>query len=177
MLQMGLNQTGTNLLEWRDATGTTLLGGIDDAGNFFVNGNTTSPAVTVSNSGGGAGIRIDNSGAATPGNALEVVDGGGGVKLSYGTVTVVGDAATIPDGVTVVEITSDNNNTNDNITLPAGQDGMILYVRYVVTGALDNAVFLGVLPGPGLVDYTTTQSAHLTFAYIGGAWRLMSVVE
>jgi hypothetical protein len=41
MIQAGANQAGVNLLEWRDNGGTVLLGGIDDAGNLFVNTNTT----------------------------------------------------------------------------------------------------------------------------------------
>ncbi len=51
ILQLGTAQTGVNLLEWQDAVGT-VLGGIDDAGNLFVNTNTTlgdaaTDAVTV----------------------------------------------------------------------------------------------------------------------------------
>jgi hypothetical protein len=43
ILQAGANQAsaGVNLLEWQDYTGTVVLGGIDDAGNLFVNTNTT----------------------------------------------------------------------------------------------------------------------------------------
>jgi hypothetical protein len=40
IIQAGANQTGVNLLEWQNAVGT-VLGGIDDAGNLFVNTNTT----------------------------------------------------------------------------------------------------------------------------------------
>jgi predicted acyltransferase (DUF342 family) len=40
ILQLGTAQTGVNLLEWQDAVGT-VLGGIDDAGNLFVNTSTT----------------------------------------------------------------------------------------------------------------------------------------
>jgi hypothetical protein len=40
ILQLGTAQTGVNLLEWQNAVGT-VLGGIDDAGNLFVNTNTT----------------------------------------------------------------------------------------------------------------------------------------
>jgi hypothetical protein len=40
ILQLGTAQTGVNLLEWQNAGGT-VLGGIDDAGNLFVNTNTT----------------------------------------------------------------------------------------------------------------------------------------
>jgi hypothetical protein len=40
IIQAGANQTGVNLLEWWDNAGT-VLGGIDDAGNLFVNTNTT----------------------------------------------------------------------------------------------------------------------------------------
>ncbi|GBD07663.1 hypothetical protein HRbin21_01494 [bacterium HR21] len=136
--------------------------------------NRTGEAVFVSNSGNGPGIVIDNSGATTPGRALEVANGGGGVKFSYGTVNVVTDAATIPDNLTVVQVNGDANTTNDAITLPTGAvNGQILYVRYVSNGA--NAVFSGVKPDG--TNYTTDGSAHLTFVYINGAWRLMSVVE
>jgi hypothetical protein len=40
IIQAGENQSGVNLLEWWDNEGT-VLGGIDDAGNLFVNTNTT----------------------------------------------------------------------------------------------------------------------------------------
>jgi adenylosuccinate synthase len=40
IIQAGANQSGVNLLEWKTAGGT-VLGGIDDAGNLFVNTNTT----------------------------------------------------------------------------------------------------------------------------------------
>jgi hypothetical protein len=40
IIQAGANQAGVNLLEWQDAVGT-VLGRIDDAGNLFVNTNTT----------------------------------------------------------------------------------------------------------------------------------------
>jgi hypothetical protein len=40
ILQLGTAQTGVNLLEWQNAVGT-VLGRIDDAGNLFVNTNTT----------------------------------------------------------------------------------------------------------------------------------------
>jgi hypothetical protein len=41
IIQAGANQTGVNLLQWWDNTGTVVLGGIDDAGNLFVKTNTT----------------------------------------------------------------------------------------------------------------------------------------
>jgi hypothetical protein len=144
-----------------------------DDGAQINNTAATAPALQVQNSGGGSGISIDNSGAATPGLALEIADGGGGVKVSYGTVNVSGNSATIPGNLTAVVVQSDNNGTDDNITLPTSAvDGQILYVRYVGT---DNAVFSGVSPDGS--NYTTTQSAHLIFVYMGGAWRLMGVRE
>jgi hypothetical protein len=95
------------------------------------------------------------------------------VKFSYGTVNVSSNAATIPGRYTAVVVNSDNNGTNDGITLPAGAaDGQVLFVRYNGT---DNAVFSGV--NPDGTNYTTSGSAHLTFVYLGGAWRLMSVVD
>jgi adenylosuccinate synthase len=41
IIQAGANQGGEKLLEWRDNSGTVELGGIDAAGNLFVNTNTT----------------------------------------------------------------------------------------------------------------------------------------
>jgi hypothetical protein len=159
--------------------------------DLFVGGNTTlgSPTAPVSTqvfsqNNGGAALSVLNTGAGPAlevantntggGLAISITDAGGGVKVSHGTVSVFGNAATVQSNVTAVQITSDNNGTNDNITLPTSADnGMILYVRYVSTG--DNAVFSGVNPDGS--NYTTTGSAHLTFVYIGGAWRLMGVQE
>jgi hypothetical protein len=107
------------------------------------------------------------------GTALTITDGS--LVLSSGSVTVTGNAATISNVVSTIEITSDNNGANDAITLPSGTNGKILYVRYVTTST-DNASFADVGTN-GTDDYTTVGNAHLTFIYVGGAWRLMSAVE
>jgi cytoskeletal protein CcmA (bactofilin family) len=157
--------------------------------DLFVGGNTTLGSLSApvstqvfSQNDGGAALSVVNDGTAPAlevantggGLAISITDDGGGVKVSHGTVSVSGNAATVQSNVTAVQITSDNNGTNDNITLPnSAVNGTILYVRYVSTG--DNAVFIGVNPDGS--NYTTTGSAHLTFVYIGGAWRLMGVQE
>ncbi|MGB9702907.1 MAG: hypothetical protein ACPL1A_09335, partial [Candidatus Kapaibacteriota bacterium] len=71
-------------------------------------------------------------------------------------------------GISVYYITSDNNNTNDAITMPTGVNGQFLYVVYTTTGT-DNANLGGI--------YTTTGSASMTFVYAGNSWRLVSVAE
>jgi hypothetical protein len=69
VIQAGMNQSGVDLLQWWDNTGTVVLGGIDDAGNLFVNTNTTlgdaaTDAVTV-NAGTVALLNIPALSAAT----------------------------------------------------------------------------------------------------------------
>ncbi len=144
------------------------------AANFTANNATyavnveqdgTGNALQVSNIGGGSALYIDNGGLG--GLAIDIADvTGGAVKLSYDAVSVSSDALTIPDGVSVYMITSDNNGTNDAITMPTGVNGQFLYVIYSST--TDNAVING---------YTTTLSAQMTFVYAGGSWKLVSVVE
>jgi hypothetical protein len=158
----------TNLL----VGGNTTLGSSSAAVSTQVfSQNNTVAALAVVNNGSAPALEVENTGG---GLAISIADGGGGVKVSHGTVSVSGSAATVPSNLTAVQITGDNNGANDNITLPnSAVNGTILYVRYVSTG--DNAVFIGVNPDGS--NYTTTGSAHLTFVYIGGAWRLMGVQE
>jgi hypothetical protein len=123
----------------------------------------------------GAGVNVEvadalngiNVNAQGTGLAVNVADNGGAVKLSYESITVNANAVTIDDNVSVVYITSDNDGSNDAITMPAGTNGQFLYVVYHTTSS-DNAVING---------YTTNTDAKLTFVYAGGAWQLISVVE
>ncbi|MGC9079096.1 MAG: hypothetical protein ACP5I9_10140, partial [Candidatus Kapaibacteriota bacterium] len=100
-----------------------------------------------------------------------VADGGGAVKLSSLIYNVSGNPDTIPAGYSVVHITSDTNNTNDTLNLPAGTDGQFLYIIYVSDN--DNAV---IWDGTNTI-YTTTQSAQLTLVYVNGRWYVVSVKE
>ena len=129
---------------------------------------TTGTGLNIqSNSNGNAGIVVNNT--ASAGRAMSVTDGGGTVKLSYGTVAVVGDAAVIPDDVSVVHLTSNDNGVNDVITLPAGTNGQFLYITITEAGD-DDDFQLGAV-------YTTNGSAQVTLIFSGGSWRLVSAVE
>jgi hypothetical protein len=126
-------------------------------------------AAYFTNTGGGSALYIDNQ--SNGGLAIDIQDvTGGAVKLSYDTYTIQpsdNDAWTIPDGVSVYYLVSDDNLTDDTITLPAGGvNGQFLYLVYV--GNTDNAI---------IGTYSTTNSASMTFVYAGGAWQLVSVVE
>jgi len=133
---------------------------------LYVTNSGTGYGINVANSGSGVALNLDNSSSTNP-LAMTIADNGGAVKLSYESLTVSGNAATISDNVSVVYIASDNDGTNDAITMPAGTNGQFLYVVYHATAA-DNAVING---------YTTIGDAQLTFVYAGGAWQRISVVE
>ncbi|MFH1052323.1 MAG: hypothetical protein V1779_15490 [bacterium] len=141
----------------------TPIGGTTPATGSFAS-SATLAALTVANTGTGAGVSIDN-GTGT-GLALSITNSGGAVKLSSGFATVSSNALTIPDDVSIYDITSDENSTEDVITMPAGVEGQILYIAY--HSATDNANF-GV--------YTTALAAGLTFVYVNSSWRVVSIIE
>ncbi len=144
----------------------TPIGGTTPATGSFAS-SATLAALTVANTGTGAGISIDN-GAGT-GLAISVADGGGNVKLSYLQVNVASNLATIPDDASVIFLNSDNDGVTDNITLPSAGNGKILYVFcYDAGGTLDAASF-NCSPA-----YTTTiNETMLMFIFAGGQWRVV----
>ncbi|MCL5990955.1 MAG: hypothetical protein M1419_02495, partial [Bacteroidetes bacterium] len=140
--------------------GTTIGGTTPAAGSF------TSVTVSSSVASPGNVLSLNNSGT---GIAVSVTDNGGGVKLGYGTGTVVTDAVTIDgDRNSVYYVTSDNNSTNDVITVSNGANGQILYVVFYratgaesvsVSGATGNLV-------PGGNGYV-----GITLVRINGTWK------
>jgi hypothetical protein len=161
----GANARAANMFSTSNAY--TLKTENQGSGNaLYVTNSGSGYGINVANSGSGVALNLDNSSSTNP-LAMTIADNGGAVKLSYESLTVVGNAVTIDNNVSVVYIASDNNGTNDAITMPAGTNGQFLYVVYHTTAA-DNAVING---------YTTTNDAKLTFVYANGAWQLISVVE
>jgi hypothetical protein len=146
----------------------------------FENNSSTRPAVNITNRGDGTALYIDNSIASNPGPAIEISDNGGIVKLSYESISVSGNTATISNNVSVVYITSDNNNSNDTVTLPSGTDGQFLYVVYIVNesgGATDNIILTD---GSNTIYSNASTNGHsvrLTLVYAGGQWNVVSIVE
>jgi cytoskeletal protein CcmA (bactofilin family) len=146
----------------------------------FENSSSTYPAVNITNRGDGTALYIDNSIASNPGPAIEISDNGGIVKLSYESISVSGNTATISNNVSVVYITSDNDNSNDTVTLPSGTDGQFLYVVYIVNesgGATDNIILTD---GSNTIYSNASTNGHsvrLTLVYAGGQWNVVSIVE
>jgi hypothetical protein len=132
--------------------------------------NTSGPSVLISNNGSGAGLVIDNGGGT--GLALSIEDNGGAVKLSYESISVSSSAATISNNVSVVYITSDNDGTDDTVTLPNGIEGQFLYVIFDAT--TDNLILQ---QGSTTIFSNTGNAVNVTLVYANGQWRVVAVVE
>jgi hypothetical protein len=82
-----------NLLEWWDNTGTVVLGGIDEAGNLFVNTNTTlgdDPGDEVTVNAGR--VRLPNIPSVSTATDVLVLDGG---EVKRSTVAAIISAGII----------------------------------------------------------------------------------
>jgi|YNPMSStandDraft_2_1061718.scaffolds.fasta_scaffold03646_2 hypothetical protein len=132
--------------------------------------NTSGPSVLISNNGSGAGLVIDNGGGT--GLALSIEDNGGAVKLSYESISVSSSAATISNNVSVVYITSDNDGTDDTVTLPNGIEGQFLYVIFDAT--TDNLILQ---QGSTTIFSNIGNAVNVTLVYANGQWRVVAVVE
>ena len=129
--------------------------------------------IVLTNSGTGPKVHIQDAGGA--GNAVQIENGAGGVKYSYVEVEVDNNTVSINDIYSVAHILSDDDATNDIITLPVNAlPGQILYITYS-TSSSDNLVLPEVKPDG--TDYITSGSANLTLVYSGGSWKLTGVVE
>jgi len=120
--------------------------------------NTSGPSVFISNTGTGLALSID--------------DNGGAVKLSYESISVSSSAATISNNVSVVYITSDNDGTDDTVTLPNGIEGQFLYVIFDAT--TDNLILQ---QGSTTIFSNTGNAVNVTLVYANGQWRVVAVVE
>ncbi|ROL62186.1 hypothetical protein D9V86_01920, partial [Bacteroidetes/Chlorobi group bacterium ChocPot_Mid] len=160
----------TSITNATSSTGTgdgalVVTGGVGIGDNLNVGGSlsVTSSAnladATISATSSSPALFVDNAGT---GLALEINDGGGAVKLSYQAISVAGDAAIIPNDVSVVYITSDNNTTNDAITMPSGTNGQFLYVILVGTDLFDINGEIGI------------PAAKITYVHANGGWLKIS---
>jgi hypothetical protein len=144
----------------------------------FENNSSTRPAVNITNRGDGTALYIDNSIASNPGPAIEISDNGGIVKLSYESISVSGNTATISNSVSVVYITSDDNGTDDTVTLPNGIDGQFLYVIFVdPNNSGDNLILTD---GSNTIfsnSSTNGNTVNVTLVYANGQWRVVAVIE
>jgi len=120
--------------------------------------NTSGPSVFISNTGTGLALSID--------------DNGGAVKLSYESISVSSSAATISNNVSVVYITSDNDGTDDTVTLPNGIEGQFLYVIFDAT--TDNLILQ---QGSTTIFSNIGNAVNVTLVYANGQWRVVAVVE
>ena len=133
---------------------------------------SSGPSVFISNTGSGPGLAIDNGGGT--GLALSIDDNGGAVKLSYESISVSSSAATISNNVSVVYITSDDDGTDDTVTLPSGTDGQFLYVIFDAT--TDNLILQQ--GSTTIFDNSPNGYAvNVTLVYANGQWRVVAVVE
>jgi len=131
---------------------------------------SSGPSVFISNTGSGPGLAIDNGGGT--GLALSIEDNGGAVKLSYESISVSSSAATISNNVSVVYITSDDDGTDDTVTLPSGIEGQFLYVIFDAT--TDN---LTLQQGLTPIFSNSGNAVNVTLVYANGQWRVVAVVE
>ena len=140
--------------------GTTIGGTTPEAGSF------TSVTVSSSVASPGNVMSLNNSGT---GIAVNVSNSGGGVKLGYGTGTIVTDAVSIDaDRNSVYYVTSDNNSTNDVITVSNGINGQIVYIVYYRSAGTDQVTVSGATAAlaPGGNGYV-----GITLVYVNGAWH------
>jgi hypothetical protein len=94
------------------------------------------------------------SGLSLSGGTLSATGGS-----SYGTVAA-GATITIPNSTTVVRITNESAVANNDITMPSGTDGQILYIFN------NDAQDTGATSGPVITSGQTAQ-----FIYANGSWR------
>jgi predicted acyltransferase (DUF342 family) len=165
-------------------------GGATIAGNSSITGDlTVTENLTVEGSG-------QVSGGLTVGDALNVgngivVDGGatiqgnssivGDLSTSGGTVafsetarlTNTGDPLTLPSDVVVVEIEDGAGADDINVSLPTGTQGQLLFIRYSGTRQLTFPPSVS----PNGTTGDISGPFHAILMYIGGAWRLMSLVR
>jgi hypothetical protein len=104
-------------------------------------------------------------GTTTPAATLHV----DGTVAFSATTTITGNNPIIPNGVVVVEI----DGGSGTVTLPSGTQGQLLFIRrYNSSG---NNLALPSVDQNGN-DFSSSANFHAILMYIGGGWRLMSVV-
>ena len=128
--QAGYNETGNNKLYIANSSANPpLIYGDFSTGAIALG--TITPTVgailTVSNTASGSGISVDN-GAGT-GSAIAVADGGGDLKLSFGTLAGTDAGITIPDDISVFEITVGTETGAFAVTMPTVLSGKVLFIR------------------------------------------------
>ena len=129
--------------------------------------------LTVSNTlNVGNGILVAGVGATIVG---DLSTSGGAVAFSEtATLTNTGSDLTLPDNVAVVEIEDGAGASNINVNPPtSGTQGQLLFIRY---SGNQNLTLVGVMPNGGNLN-TVSAQFHAILVYIGGGWRLMSVVD
>jgi hypothetical protein len=164
---------------------TVTTGGAAITGDLTVDGNVeVTHDLLVSNTlNVGNGIVVDG-GATIQGNSSIVGDlstSGGTVAFSETATLSIDDdgdgdgilTLRLPDGVVVVQIEDGSYaGTNVSLILPMGTQGQLLFIRYSGTKSL---TFPFVSPNGSSPTYT--GPFHAILMYIGGAWRLMSLVQ
>jgi hypothetical protein len=142
--------------------------------------------------------KVDND--LTVSNTLNVGNGivvaGGGITVGDGGATIQGDLSTsggtvafsetatltitnlspnplpIPDGVVVVQIEDGLGAGDRSVSLPTGTQGQLLFIRYSGTKQLTFQ-----LAAPNGTDKSVNGPFHAILMFIGGGWRVMSVVN
>jgi hypothetical protein len=122
-------------------------------------------------------LRVKTEGV---GMAIEIPDDGGAVKLSTPSVApaLVGNEYTIPDNVSAVHIDIATTEGPNIINLPTAyvKEGQFLYVTFENNdNGTDN--YLHFNHGVSTVITTTFEGGAITFIYISGEWRVVSVFD
>jgi hypothetical protein len=123
------------------------------------------------------------AGTLTVGTGIVLLGGGimGDLSTSGGTVafsetarlTNTGDPLTLPSDVVVVEIEDGAGADDINVSLPTGTQGQLLFIRYSGTRQLTFPPSVS----PNGTTGDISGPFHAILMYIGGAWRLMSLVH
>jgi len=163
------------------------------SGNAMGNGNDVEQFRVIGNSSGNADhlyvignarvTRNMNVGGTmtatmvTASNGLAVTAGGltvsaGGTRLAHAgaTVSVSSNAATVDaSSYSAVQIDSDNDGSNDVVTVNGGSNGQILYVYFNKNAAASD----GITIGGTTIASGGNNDIGIALAYINGAWRVV----
>jgi hypothetical protein len=133
-------------------------------------------------------LLIDNSSTATPLIEGDFTDGseylkingdlqvsGGGIQLGAAGAAVTVDGANTATidatAYSAVQINSNNDGTNDAITITGGTNGMLIHVYYNKTTGAENIVIGGTTH-----VITAGKSAGITVCRVNGTWRVVALV-
>jgi hypothetical protein len=155
------------------ASSITSTGAMAD-GQLLIGSSSGNPALATLANGTGIGIAngantitISNTGvtSAVAGTGISVSGATGAVTISANGVQTSGTVAAgasivIPNNKTVVIITDESAVANNNITMPSGTDGQILYIYNA------DAQDTGATSGPVIISGQTA-----TFIYYSSAWH------